>query len=131
MRSFQHQIATSLSGAVTRIERARLGLLEGKAPGPRVIKAIKADIELAKKGELTDTRDWDLMPTIGGNLPHLRGLTQLGNSIGFKWVEAWGSTLLAVISPGSGTWSEVRSEGVSWSLRGFTRLPELIAVTSG
>ena len=118
MRSFQYQLATSLPGAVTRIERARFGMLEGKVPGARGVKAIKADLELAKKGELTDTRDWDLMPTIGGNLPDLKDLTKLGNSVGAGWVRAWGSTLLAItaLENTAVVWDEVPIEGVSFRI---------------
>lgn len=116
MKSFQTQIATSLPGAITRIERTRYNMLEGRIPGPREVKAITKDVAAARKGELSDTRDWDLMPTIGGNLPDLKDLTRLGLTIEGKWVEAWGSVVLAVTALSEGrsmALDEVAPEGVS------------------
>ena len=116
MRSFQAKMAKSLPGAITRIERARFNLLAGRLPGPKEISAMKKDLQVARAGGLSDTRDWDLMPTIGGNVPHLKDLTRLDGEIDGKWVVSWGSVLLAVVAFSNGeatALDDISLEGVS------------------
>jgi len=93
IRELASKLANSLSGAILKVEQARMALLSGKGISEETIATLS---KLADVDRLMDNRNFELLPEIGGKRPSTRDMTDLGGVVSDSWVRTHARLLAAL-----------------------------------
>ncbi|ORY26335.1 N-acetyltransferase B complex non catalytic subunit-domain-containing protein [Naematelia encephala] len=92
IRTLHRRLDRSLTAKVCLIECTRAALLDGE------VKQLDTLYELVTRRDQVDSRNWELMPDIGGHRLGITKMTDMGEAVGEDWVGQWAFALVAVVS---------------------------------